>query len=63
MATGYPYFTIESASGGYRAHFYGGNDELVWWTQVYSEKETAKRAINFAKANAPGAPVYDRSGR
>jgi uncharacterized protein YegP (UPF0339 family) len=61
MATGYPYFTIESASGGYRAHFYGGNDELVWWTQVYSQKQTAKQAIQFAKDHANDAPTYDRS--
>ena len=61
MATGYPYFTIEPASGGYRAHFYGANDRLVWWTQVYSEKQTAQQAINFAKANAQAAPTYDRS--
>jgi len=61
MATGYPYFTIEAASGGYRAHFYGGNDKLVWWTQVYSEKQSAREAIDFAGSNAAGAPVYDRS--
>lgn len=62
MATGYPYFTIESASGGYRAHFYGANDRLVWWTEVYTTKQVAKQAIQFAQANAAGAPVYDRSG-
>lgn len=61
MATGYPYFTIEAASGGYRAHFYGSNDKLVWWTEVYVRKAGAQAAIDFAKAYAPGAPVYDRS--
>lgn len=63
MATGYPYFTIEPASGGYRAHFYGANDRLVWWSQVYNEKQTASQAIEFAKSNAAEAPVHDRSGR
>jgi uncharacterized protein YegP (UPF0339 family) len=61
MATGYPYFTIEAASGGFRAHFYGANDKLVWWTEVYTRKEHAMAAINFAKTNAPESPVYDRS--
>lgn len=62
MATGFPYFTIEAASGGYRAHFYGANDRLVWWTEVYTRKEAAKQAIEFAQTYAAGAPTYDRSG-
>ncbi len=61
MATGYPYFMIEPASGGFRAHFYGGNDRLVWWTEVYSTKQAAKQAIQFAKDHAYSAPVYDRA--
>ena len=61
MATGYPYFTIERASGGFRAHFYGANDRLVWWTEVYVRKEDAQQAIQFAKVNAANAPTYDRS--
>lgn len=61
MATGYPYFTIEAASGGWRAHFYGANDRLVWWTQVYKEKKDARDAISFAERKAAAAPVYDRS--
>jgi uncharacterized protein YegP (UPF0339 family) len=63
MATGYPYFTIEAASGGYRAHFYGANDRLVWWTEVYPAKQTALEAIEFARNHAASAPAYDRSGR
>jgi uncharacterized protein YegP (UPF0339 family) len=61
MATGFPYFTIETASGGYRAHFYGANDKLVWWTEVYTQKQSAREAIDFAGANASGAVVYDRT--
>ena len=61
MATGYPYFTIEAAQGGFRAHFYGSNDRLVWWTEVYVRKAGAQEAINFAKQWAKDAPVYDRS--
>jgi uncharacterized protein YegP (UPF0339 family) len=55
------YFTIESASGGYRAHFYGANHELVWWTEVYTRKAGAEHAITLAKANAASAPIYDRA--
>jgi uncharacterized protein YegP (UPF0339 family) len=63
MATGYPYFTIESASGGYRAHFYGANDRLVWWTEVYTTKQNALHAIQFAQNHAATAPIYDQSRR
>ena len=55
------YFTIERASGGYRARAYGANHELVWWTEVYVQKSGAQSAINMLKARAPGAPVYDRT--
>jgi uncharacterized protein YegP (UPF0339 family) len=55
------YFTIERASGGYRAHAYGANHELVWWTEVYVHKAGAQNAINMLKAGAPAAPVYDRT--
>lgn len=55
------YFTIESASGGYRAHIYGGNHELVFWTEVYTTKASAENAINMVKAGAYNAPVYDRT--
>ncbi|MEX2103273.1 MAG: DUF1508 domain-containing protein [Gaiellaceae bacterium] len=55
------YFAIVSASGGYRAHVYGANNELVWWTEVYVQKAGAMNAINLLKREAPGAPVYDRT--
>lgn len=55
------YFTIESASGGYRAHIYGGNHELVFWTEVYTTKAGALNAIEMVSAGAATAPVYDRS--
>ncbi len=57
MPTGYPYFKVVPASGGYRAHFYGGNDVLVWWTEVYVRREGALQAIAFAKTYAGGAPI------
>ena len=49
------YFKIKSASGGYRAYFYGGNGELVWWTEVYSSFQNAQNAVAFAQRNAATA--------
>lgn len=54
---GTPYFKIKAASGGYRAYFYGGNGELVWWTEVYSSRRSAEQAVTFAQANAATAPL------
>lgn len=51
------YFTIEAASGGYRARIYGGNHELVFWTEVYSTKAGAENAIAMVKAGAATAPT------
>lgn len=53
------YFTIETASGGYRAHLYGGNNRLAFWTEVYTTKAAAENAIQVAKGSY-SAPVYDR---
>lgn len=55
------YFTIVSASGGYRAHIYGGNGELVFWTEVYTTKASAQNAINMVQAGAATALVYDQA--
>lgn len=55
------YFTIETASGGYRARAFGANGELVWWTEVYSSTAGAQSAIALMKSQAAGAPVYDRT--
>jgi uncharacterized protein YegP (UPF0339 family) len=55
------YFTIESASGGYRAHIYGGNHKLVFWTEVYDSKAGAENAIEMVKAGAATALTYDNA--
>jgi uncharacterized protein YegP (UPF0339 family) len=55
------YFTIERASGGYRAHAYGENHSLVWWTEVYVNKANAMNAVALLKAGAVNAPTYDRA--
>ncbi len=55
------YFTIESASGGYRAHLYGDNHKLVFWTEVYPRKASAQNAIDMVKSGAWSAKVYDNA--
>jgi uncharacterized protein YegP (UPF0339 family) len=51
------YFKIVPASGGYRAHLYGDNHELVWFTEVYRYREGAANAIQLARAHAATAPL------
>jgi uncharacterized protein YegP (UPF0339 family) len=57
MATGYPYYVIEPRSGGWRALFFGANDELVWWTEVYTYRRGAERAVEFNRLHAATAPL------
>jgi uncharacterized protein YegP (UPF0339 family) len=54
-------FTIDRASGGYRAHLWSGK-RLVWWTEVYVNKASARNAIRIAQASA-NAPTVDRAQR
>ncbi len=56
-----PYFTIDRAKDGYQSHFWGDNHRLVWWTQVYDEKESAEHAIWLLQRYAAVSPVYDRA--
>jgi uncharacterized protein YegP (UPF0339 family) len=55
------YFALVAASGGYRAHIYGRNHELVFWTEVYTTKAGARNAIEMVRNGAGGAPVYDQT--
>ena len=55
------YFTVDRASGGYRAHFYGSNGKLVWWSEVYTTKANAEHAVYLAQTHAASAPYYDRT--
>jgi uncharacterized protein YegP (UPF0339 family) len=52
-------FSIDRASGGYRAHYWSGGN-LVWWTEVYKYKAGAENAIASIKRHAATAPIYDR---
>jgi uncharacterized protein YegP (UPF0339 family) len=53
------YFEIVSASGGYRARIRGGNNEIMFVTEVYTTKASARHACEVVKANAFAAPIYD----
>jgi len=58
-----PAFSIDRASGGFRAHFWGDNvpPKLIWWTEVYTREEHAQHAIDLMKRHAATAPVYNRA--
>ena len=55
------YFEIVPASGGYRARIRGGNNEIMFWTEVYTTKAAAKNAVNVVASGAATAPLYDRT--
>jgi uncharacterized protein YegP (UPF0339 family) len=41
------YFKIVAASGGYRAYIMGGNNEIIFWSEVYSRPEGAAHAVSW----------------
>jgi uncharacterized protein YegP (UPF0339 family) len=53
------YFEIVSASGGYRARIRGGNHEIIFWTEVYTTKASARHACEVVKNNALLAPIHE----
>lgn len=55
------YFTITLDQDGYRARLYGGNHELVWWTEGYGDKASSGHAIELAMQTTAQTPVYDRT--
>lgn len=55
------YFEIVSASGGYRARIRGGNNEIMFVSEVYTTKASAQNAINVVKNGAMFASTYDRT--
>jgi uncharacterized protein YegP (UPF0339 family) len=44
------YYSIDPASGGYRAHLWA-NGKLIWWTEVYVHMAGAENAVRIAKAS------------
>jgi uncharacterized protein YegP (UPF0339 family) len=55
------FFTITTASGGYRARAYGNNGEQMMISEVYTTKQSAKHAIEVIKTQAASANVHDQT--
>jgi len=56
------YFEILKASGGgYFARIRGGNNEIIFSSQVYTTKESARHACQVVAANARAAALYDHA--
>jgi len=53
------YFEIVKASGGFRARIKGGNNEIMFETEVYNSKSSAEHAIDVVQKNAATARVDD----
>ena len=54
--------TIDPANGNeFKAHAWGRNDKLVWWTEAYERKAGAENAIRLLQAEAASAQVIDRA--
>lgn len=55
-------FVIDKAQNGeFYALAYGDNNEVVWVTETYPGKASARNAISMLKTGAASAPVYDRT--
>lgn len=53
------YFEIlEAAGGGYFARIRGGNNEIMFSSQVYTTKASARHACEVVKASAASATIY-----
>jgi uncharacterized protein YegP (UPF0339 family) len=50
----------KNRAGEYVAYFMYDN-EVIWWTEGYSSKASAKNAIESVKKNAPGAEAVDET--
>ncbi len=55
------YFTIRTASGGYRVRAVGDNHEQMMISEVYTTKQSAEHAISVIQSQAASAPVLDRT--
>lgn len=55
------YFTIETASGGYRTRIYGDNHEQMFISEVYTTKQSAKHAAEVVKVEASTAKIKDNT--
>ena len=54
------YFEVLPASGGgWFARIRGGNNEIMFSSQVYTAKQSAIHACEVVKASAIGAAIFD----
>jgi uncharacterized protein YegP (UPF0339 family) len=54
------YFEILAANGGgWFARIRGGNNEIMFSSQVYTTKASAIHACQVVQASAAGAGIYD----
>jgi uncharacterized protein YegP (UPF0339 family) len=52
------YFEILAASGGgYFARIRGGNNEIMFSSQVYTTRASARHACEVVQASAASAPI------
>jgi len=54
-------FVIEKNKAGEFVAKFKYNSEIMFWTEGYSSKTSAKDAIESLKKNGPGAEVEDAS--
>ncbi|MBY8822764.1 YegP family protein [Sphingomonas colocasiae] len=54
-------FVIEKNKAGEFVAKFKYNSEIMFWTEGYSSKASAKEAIESLKKNGPGAEVEDAS--
>lgn len=56
------YFEIKKNKAGEFVAYFKYNAEPIFWTEGYSSKASAKKAIESIKANGPKADTKDSSG-
>lgn len=54
-------FTIEKNKAGEFVAKFKYNSEVIFWTEGYTSKASAKNAIDSILKNGPGAEVIDES--
>ena len=53
------YFEIKKNKGGEFVAYFKHNSESIFWTEGYSSKASAKKAIESIMKNGPGAEMRD----
>jgi len=53
------YFEIVKTSAGWHARIKGGNNEIVFSSQVYGAKQSAINACQMVQAGAKNAKIYE----